>query len=421
MPEYLPVPQDSNADGRLTAFQTALLSGGIILFLVMLYEMRDFLNPPLVAAAAVTLLWPLRKFRTAQAVLIASGFLLFMWFLDELSTILLPFGTVYLLAYLFDPFVTRLNKRFRVPRWVTALVVTLLLVGAFALIIFLLVPSLVNQFEVLARRMIAAFGDLSIWLRTTTMFDRLEETGLINKEEIVAKLTQFVNSQASALAASIPTAIQRLLSSINALIGIIAVLTVMPVVHFYTLKDYPFIKQRLVELFPTFGGRREYLVQAGGIVGNYLRGQLAISAIAAFNVSVVLIILDMPFALLIGILAGILNMIPNLGVILTNIIAILIGLIFGDPWYLDVMKVVLVLFGQSLLEQTVLSPKILSHQVGLHPVLIILALFVFGYFMGWFGLLIAVPTTALFMTFYKSYRDQLSIDLGRGVDTSAEP
>jgi predicted PurR-regulated permease PerM len=421
MPEYLPVPQDSNADGRLTAFQTALLSGGIILFLVMLYEMRDFLNPPLVAVAAVMLLWPLRKFRTAQAVLIASGFLLFMWFLDELSTILLPFVTVYLLAYLFDPFVTRLNNRFRVPRWVTALVVTLLLVGAFALIIFLLVPSLVNQFEVLARRMIAAFGDLSIWLRTTTMFDRLEETGLINKEKIVAELTQFVNSQASALAASIPTTIQRLLSSINALIGIITVLTVMPVVHFYTLKDYPFIKQRLVELFPTFGGRREYLVQAGGIVGNYLRGQLAISAIAAFNVSVALIILDMPFALLIGILAGILNMIPNLGIILTNIIGILIGLIFGDPWYLDVMKVVFVLFGQQLLEQTVLSPNILSHQVGLHPVLIILALFVFGYFMGWFGLLIAVPTTALFMTFYKSYRDQLSIDLGGGVDTSAEP
>ncbi|MEX0747375.1 MAG: AI-2E family transporter, partial [Rhodothermales bacterium] len=411
MPEFYTVPQEANSDGRLTAFQTALLAGGFILFLVMLYEMQGFLSPPLVAVAAVMILWPLRKFRTAQAILFATAFLLFMWFLDELSTILLPFVTVYLLAYLFDPFVTRLNKRLRVPRWASALVVTLLLVGAFTLIFFLLVPSLVSQFEVLARRMIDVFGDLSFWLRTTTLFDRLEETGLVNKEEIVAQLTQFVNSQASALAAGIPDAIRRVLSSINVIIGIITVLTVMPVVHFYTLKDYPSIKRRLVELFPTFGGRREYLVQAGGIVGNYLRGQLAISAIAAVNVSVVLIILDMPFALLIGILAGILNMIPNLGIILTNIIAILIGLIFGDPWYWDVMKVVLVLFGQSLLEQTVLSPNILSHQVGLHPVLIILALFVFGYFMGWFGLLIAVPATALFMTFYKSYRDQLSIDL----------
>ncbi|MEX1055136.1 MAG: AI-2E family transporter, partial [Rhodothermales bacterium] len=374
MPEFYTVPQEANSDGRLTAFQTALLAGGFILFLVMLYEMQGFLNPPLVAVAAVMLLWPLRKFRTAQAILFTTAFLLFMWFLDELSTILLPFVTVYLLAYLFDPFVTRLNKRLRVPRWASALVVTLLLVGAFTLIFFLLVPSLVSQFEVLARRMIDVFGNLSVWVRTTTLFDRLEETGLVNKEEIVAQLTQFVNSQASALAAGIPDAIRRVLSSINVIIGIITVLTVMPVVHFYTLKDYPSIKRRLVELFPTFGGRREYLVQAGGIVGNYLRGQLAISAIAAVNVSVVLIILDMPFALLIGILAGILNMIPNLGIILTNIIAILIGLIFGDPWYWDVMKVVLVLFGQSLLEQTVLSPNILSHQVGLHPVLIILAL-----------------------------------------------
>ena len=407
-------------DGRLKAFQTALLTGGFFLFLVLLYEMREFLNPPLVAVALVMILWPLRKFRTAKAIFFAGGFLLFFWFLDELSAILLPFATVYLLAYLFDPFVTRTQERFGVPRWVTSLVVTLLLIGAVSLIIFLLVPSLVSQFEVLARRLIVGFSQLDHWLRTTTMFDRLEEAGVLDKEQVLAQLTEFVNTQANSLARSIPTAVQGLLSSINTVLSIIAILTVMPVVHFYTLKDYPFIKQRHVQLFPTFGGRRDYLVKAGGIVGNYLRGQLAISAIAAFNVSVALLLLDFPFALLVGILGGILNLIPNLGIIITNIIGILIGLVFGDPWYWDVLKVVVVLMGQSILEQTILSPNILSAQVGLHPVLIILALFVFGYFMGAFGLLIAVPTTALLMTFFKSYRDQISIELNRG-SSNLEP
>lgn len=406
--------------GRTTAFQTALVVGGLILFLVLLYEMRGFLNPPILAVATVLMLWPLRQVRTVKTIFVAGGFLLFMWFLDELSVILLPFAVVYLLAYLFHPTVARVQERFGVPRWLSALIATLLLVGAFALIFLLVIPSIVNQFEVLALRLVDTIGGLREWLQTTTAFDRLEETGMIDKQQVIAQLTAFAQDQATALANGIPEAAQRVLSSINTLLGIIAIATIMPVVHYYTLKDYPFITPRLIELFPTVNGRRDYLVHASTIIGNYLRGQLAISGIAAFNVSVALIILDMPFALLIGILGGILNMIPNLGIILTNIIGILIALIFGDPWFIDLIKVVSVLLGQSLLEQAVLTPNIMSHQVGLHPVLIILSLFVFGYFMGALGLLIAVPMTALVMAFYKTYRDQIKLEIGEDDATLAD-
>lgn len=402
---------------RPTAFQTTLLAGGMILFLVLLYEMREFLNPPLVAVAITLMLWPLRKVRVVRTVFVAAGFLLLMWFLDELSAILIPFGTVYLLAYLFNAPVTLVEERFGVPRWSSSLVATALLIGIFSLFIFLIVPSVVGQFEVLARHLVSAIGGLREWLQTTTLLDRLAEAGVVDKQQVISQLTEFVQEQATNLARSIPEAVQRVLSSISTLLAIITIATVMPVVLFYTLKDYPAITARLVELFPTFGGRRDYLVKAGGIVGNYLRGQLLISAIAAFNVSVALILLGMPFALLIGLLAGVLNMIPNIGIVVTNVIGVLIALIFGDPWIVDVVKVLGVLLSQSLLEQAVLTPNIMSHQVGLHPVLIILSLFVFGYFMGAIGLLIAVPVTALIMTFYKSYRDQIQLELSDdGVD-----
>jgi predicted PurR-regulated permease PerM len=146
-------------------------------------------------------------------------------------------------------------------------------------------------------------------------------------------------------------------------------------------------------------------------VGNYLRGQLLISGIAAFNVSVLLLLLDVPFALLIGLVAGLLNLIPNLGALITMILGVMLMFIFGDPWYWDVLKVVAVLLGQGIFESSVLTPKIMSHQVGLHPVLILLSLFVFGYFMGIFGLLIAVPATAILMTIYKTYRDDMTMEL----------
>ena len=398
------------SDQRITAFQTTLMAGGVVLFLVLLYEMQDFLNPPIVAGAAAVMLWPLRSFQTVRAILITALLLVLLWFLDELAAIVLPFAMVYLLAYLFDPLVTSLDRRFRIPRWVSSMVVTAILVGLFALFVFLLVPSLISQFEILFRRLTDAMGRLREWLQTTTMLDNLESVG-IDKQVVVNNLEQFLQDQATAVATGIPMAVQRVMSSLGAVLAAIAIISVLPVVHYYTLKDYPFIKRRLVELFPTFGGRRDYLIEAGSIVGNYLRGQLLICAIAGFNMSVALILFDIPFALLIGIVGGLLNLIPNMGIIITNVLGITIGFIFGDPWFWDVIIIVLVIFAQSLLEQTVLTPNIMSQSVGIHPVLVILSLFVFGYFMGWIGLLIAVPLTALIMTVYKTYRDRIQFEL----------
>ncbi len=402
---------------RLTAFETVLIAGGLVLFLVLLYLMArppqpgDFLNPPLVAVAAVILLWPLRGHHTVRALLFAGGFLLLVWFFVRLSGVLLPFVVLYLLAYLFNPLVSTVRQRFSVPRWISSMVVTALVLGVVALFVLLLVPNIVGELKTLASRLLDSLGDLRQWLATTPILDRLEEAGLINKDDVNARLTAFAQDQADKLAQGIPDFVQGLFRSIGSLVGLIMTLAIMPVVLFYTLKDYPFIQRRLIQLFPTFGGRRDYLVQAGHIVGNYLRGQLTISAIAAFNVSVVLLLFDVPFALLIGLLGGLLNMIPNLGIIITNIVGVLIALVFGDPWYIDGIIIVGVLLGESLLESSLLTPNILSHRVGLHPVLILLSLFVFGYFLGIFGLLIAVPTTAILMTFYKAYREELTMDL----------
>ncbi|MDX1547642.1 MAG: AI-2E family transporter [Rhodothermales bacterium] len=401
---------------RLTAFETVLLVGGLVLFLVLLFTMAapsgtdGFLSPPLVAVAGVILVWPLRKQPSVRALLFSGAFLLVMWFLVRLSTVLLPFVVVYLLAYLFNPIVTAMHARWNVPRGASAAAVTTLLLGLFALFILLLVPNIVGELKVLGTRLIDAIGQLRAWMTTTPLLDRLEETGLLEKREVVQRITNVAQEQAQALASWIPDAVQGVVRSLSSLLGVITIVAIVPVILFYTLKDYPYIHRRLVELFPTFGGRREYLVKAGDIVGSYLRGQLVISAIAAFNVSVALLIFDVPFALLIGIATGLLNMIPQLGAILTNIVGITLAVIFGDPWFIKALIVFGVLMGQSILESSVLTPKIMSHQVGLHPVLILLSLFAFGFFLGIFGLLIAVPATAIIMTFYKAYRDDFTLD-----------
>ncbi|MDX1741001.1 MAG: AI-2E family transporter, partial [Rhodothermales bacterium] len=326
----------------------------------------------------------------------------------------------YLLAYLFNPVVAFMNERFRVPRWASSLVATGLIIGIVASIAFLLIPSLINQLEVLGGRIVEGVSGLRSWLDASPLLDRMQDAGILDKQEFIGQVIAAIQEQGGVLASGVPEAAQQVARGLGSILGLVTVLAIMPVVVFYTLKDFAMITDKIIELFPTFGGRREYLVKAGGVVGNYLRGQLMISAIAAFNVSVLLLIFDVPFALLIGLLGGLLNMIPNVGAILTNVIGIIIAVVFGDPWFAKALIVFLVLLGESLLESSVLTPHILSHQVGLHPVLIVLSLFVFGAFMGLFGLFIAVPVTALIVTAYQAFRQELQFDISGYMRASAD-
>lgn len=417
-PEPSPSESESTDDGASSGtwlsntrtHEIILLIGGLALLLVMLYEMEfprpgSFLSPPLVALAGALLLWPVRHKSSARALLLSGGVLLLIWAILRASTILIPFVAVYLLAYLLHPIVTRIDRRYRIPRWVSSMAVTTLVVGLFITSIVLIVPNIVDQVDRLSRQSLGALEALRTWLATSPVVGELEGAGVIDREVIIREVTDFVQRQARRL----PSALEEVLASLGSVLGLVTILALVPVILFYTLKDYPFIRDGLVSLFPTANGRRDYIVEAGGIVGNYLRGQLIISLIAAVNVSIALVLLGVPFWLLIGLLTGVLNFIPRLGAIVSMVIGGLVALTFGGV--MDMVIVLVAILLQQLLEQSFLTPKILSYQMGLHPVLIVFALLVFGTFMGIFGLLIAVPATAILVTIYRAWREELTLEL----------
>lgn len=396
---------------RITAFETVLVAGGVVLFLALLYQMQvpaqenSFLNPPLVGLAGALLLWPLRHQKAARALLISGGVLLLLWMIDKISPILIPFVGVYLLAYLLNPLVEHLRERIGIPRWGSSLFTTALVVGTFALVVLILAPNVAGQIEVLSKRLVEGIDGFRSWLAASTLLDTLESTGFINKQEALQQLQALVQQQARRL----PGAVENLASSLGSVLGIVTLVALVPVLLFYTLRDYPRIQQNLIELFPTAGGRRDYLVQAGSIVGQYLRGQLMISSIAAFNVSLLLFLFDVPFWLLIGLMNGLFNFIPQLGAILTMIVGGFIAFVLGG--WVKAAVALAVLIGESFLEQSVLTPNILSYQVGLHPLLVLFSLLTFGTFLGIFGLLIAVPLTAILITAYRACREELTLEL----------
>lgn len=409
----LPPSPSDRAFSRAVVLEAVLALSGAALLLLLLLTLRPFLSPLLLGLAAAILLWPLHKHRTVQAVYLVLVLLLVLWLFHRAMGVLAPFIVAYLLAYAFAPVAGYLNDRFRVPRWLSAIVFVILILGLIALIGILLIPQVIGQLQQLSTDLVALISDVPAWIESSTWLDRLDKRGLVSTADLQEQLQSLLDDNVAALLERIPSVLRGALQSINTLLGLITLLAVVPVVLFYCVRDFHRINEAVIAYLPTYHGGRPYLERINEVVGDYLRGQLLISSIAALNVGFWLTLFDVPFSLILGALAGVLNLIPQIGAILTNVFASVVALAFGDPIWADLLVVQIVLLGQSLLESAVLTPNIMSQQVGLHPVLIIVALFVFGSLLGLVGFLVAVPATALLVTLLEAYRDTLRFDLAR--------
>jgi predicted PurR-regulated permease PerM len=180
---------------------------------------------------------------------------------------------------------------------------------------------------------------------------------------------------------------------------------IIPFLAFYLLKDFPAISERFYRFFPA--GHRErmraIMGTIDGIMGRYFRGAIVVAIIQGTISATVLWMLGVQYALMLGVMTAILNFIPYLGLVASLVVASLVALFSGEPVVTKVIGVAVLYLSQKLLEATVLGPKIIGAQVGLHPVVLILCLLVFGYFLGFVGLLIAVPMTALILALYDEW------------------
>jgi predicted PurR-regulated permease PerM len=147
----------------------------------------------------------------------------------------------------------------------------------------------------------------------------------------------------------------------------------------------------------------DYMQRADDLIGHYLRGALTVALLQGIVISVLFSIMDIKYALLLGLLAAILDLVPYFGLLTIMVLSAIVAT-FSEPPIL--MKVIFALGSIGflhLLEVVFLSPRIVGGRVGLHPLLIILTLLVFMYFLGFIGLLIAVPATALVLLFVRDW------------------
>jgi len=413
-----PTARDSLAPKttRWVAGPTVLLAGGVLALFALLWAIHDRIGPFWVGVAGVALLWPLRKRRAAQAVFWAGGLAFGAYVFDQLASVLTPFVIVFVVAYLFNPLVTWAERK-GAPRWTSSLALTLVIAGIVVGGLVLLVPAVLGQVEELTGMAVDLALQAPRWVAESDALARAEQAGFLDRQQLVNQITTLVPAQIQNLFGNVPTFLTGLIRRVGALIGLVTTAALVPVLLFFCLKDYRDLRDGLVRLLPRYAGRREYLERAASVFGSYVRGILTISAASAVIVAVPLVLLGVPYSLLLGLAAGLLNLIPSLGSILTYVLGVVLMLLFGTTT--DLFIVLGVLAAQAIIEQALLTPNIMSQQVGVHPVVLLLALFACGALFGLLGLVLAVPATALVAGVVRARREALVIELGEESPFSA--
>ncbi|MCX8011243.1 MAG: AI-2E family transporter, partial [Ignavibacteria bacterium] len=144
------------------------------------------------------------------------------------------------------------------------------------------------------------------------------------------------------------------------------------------------------------------------ILGNYFRGAVIVALINGVVVTSLLTIVGVPYSFALGIFSALMSLIPYFGVLISFTIGFIISLFSGLSG-LSLIWIPIIYFGENLLESSIFYPKIVGAQIGLHPILLMLSLFVFSLFFGFIGLLIAVPSTSILVLFFEKYLENRNL------------
>lgn len=334
--------------------------------------------------------------------LFALGFAL--WLLREAGLLLLPFVLAILAGYLFDPWLERL-RRWGIPRWLSALSIVVALLGTATLLSILIFPTVFTQLDILIKQLSTLYSTATSYLESRRFFQSLARYGIppelvqrLLQQEVLPRLEQGFQALMSSLLT--------VLSGLSRILTHVVNVLLLPIVLFYLLKDFPRLRSVLVEVLSHQAPRALTLLQqASPIVRTYVGWVLFVSTLIGILSGTLYVLFDIPYSVMLGLLSGLLNPIPYFGILIVmgaGAIAILMGQ--SAHFLRDFLIFALILNGLHFFNAYVVEPRVLGTRIGLHPVVLILSLLLFGSILGVIGLLIAVPTTAVAVLLFEQWR-----------------
>ena len=317
--------------------------------------------------------------------------------LHSLKIIVIYFMISFIFAYICDPLVDWMEAR-KIPRTagVAALAIGIL---AFLVLVWLIAIPL---FSLELSRMTSDFpryvgqfkSFLIPWLEKINIPVSWDQW-LDNTEAYKDSLNTYASKLSQPLWKMISGTFNSLYSLIMGLLGVI----IIPVAWFYLLRDIDPIKARIFEFVPGRHKKKtmDFFVEVDETLSNFFRGQFTVCIFLALMYIIGLeFIVDVPLGFLIGLFAGIASIVPYLGLIVGIVPALIMAALEHGDW-VHPLGVVVVFTVAQVLEGSVITPKIIGDKLGMHPVTVIFSILIWGELLGFLGILIAVPVTAVLL------------------------
>ena len=316
--------------------------------------------------------------------------LLFWWLLAALGPVLTPFVVAAVMAYALHPVVEWLHRH-RWPRWLGAGLALLLLSMLLLAVALMIVPVVTRQLPLLRDQIPTLFEQFNTWLQPLAA--RLGINAAIDVALVRELLGRLLAGHQGAL-------LDGLLSSLriggSALAATLGNLVLTPIVAYYLLLDWNGVVARVLALVPPRWRQAtdRFLSETDTVLGQYLRGQVLVMVLLAVFYTVALALAGLDLALPIGVFTGLAVFVPYLGFGLGLVLGLLAALLQFQS-LAGVALVALVYGVGQLLESLYLTPRLLGDRIGLHPIAVIFALLAFGHLLGFVGVLVALPVSAV--------------------------
>ncbi|KAA3598319.1 MAG: AI-2E family transporter [Calditrichaeota bacterium] len=380
-------------------YSSVIFVTAIALLGLLVYKIDEVISPLVLTISVVFMLSPFRDKVAARRLIGVTIFFFALWFLKIAGNLLIPFVLSTLFAYLFDPVVDFFVKK-DFNRDLIVYIVTLIVAIVITVVFLILVPTLAEEIQQFIKQ-IPIYTDLIRDFITIDLLSYVERFD-IPTDELQTLIIQEATPKIKTVFTQIFTSISTIASGISSIFDYVLNLILTPILSFYFLKDWDELKEIGKVVAPKLhldGNKGVNFSKIDNILSNYFRGQLLVSTIIIIFITTFLLIFKFKYAVMLGILAGVLNVIPYFGFLVSFCLGTLVSFLSPQP-LTAFATMSIIYFSVQFLEATVIAPKVMGDKLGLNPLLIIVAILGFPLVFGFIGLLVAIPAIAIIKVWF---------------------
>ena len=338
--------------------------------------------------------------------IIGLAILVFIFLLiNKLSRALLPFLIAWLMAYLLQPIVRFFQIKLKFKSLLLSIVCTLVLVaGSLIGLIWFLTPMVSNEISKLSQLIVLYTKGLNVntilpleWQNEIRNYlSNLNIQSILQDENIMSVVKRIA-----------PELWNLISSSLNFVLGLVVIIIII-LYFILILLNYDKLSAGLFKIIPPDYRTlvTEIIMDIENGMNRYFRGQALIALIVGSLFSIGFSIIHLPLAIVLGLFIGLINMVPYLkivGIIPKATMGLLRSVETGQTYLSVLLGIAIVFVSIQMIEDLILTPRIMGKVTGLNPAVILLSLSIWGTLLGIIGIILALPMTTLIMSYYKRF------------------